>query len=113
MNCIDAIEGTVKRILDGLQHVNREQGLDDTEHIRNVRVVIDGTNRFIAENPEISCEPRTLQKVLYTYAKRLWMEELAAREPRPTDVDPADPASAASYPAYYFDHIYAKGTYPP
>lgn len=113
MNCIDAIEGTVKQILDGLQHLYREQGLDDTEHIRNVRIVIDGTDRFIAENPEIACKPRTLQKVLYAYAKQLWMEAVSAREPHLADTAPADPAHAASYPAYYFDHIYANGIYPP
>ena len=47
MKCIDAIEGTVKSILQQLHGLCVSiRHLDDTEYVRNVKAVIDATQEL-------------------------------------------------------------------
>lgn len=49
MNCIDAVEGTAKTIIDGLFRLFIENNLDDTEYIRNIKAVMDSTDVFFTK----------------------------------------------------------------
>src|SRR5210317_1506172 len=73
MNNLDAIEGSVKSILEKLHGVWIDAHLEDSEYIRNTKGVIDAAERFVRENQEITREPEILIKVLYRYAKQLWL----------------------------------------
>lgn len=112
MNCIDSVEGTVKSIIDRLNQTAIENRLDDTEFIRLIKAVIEASDAFIQNNREILATPEVLADVLYRYAKALW---LARSEPE-VRADPslteAERSEQIEYQHYYFDHIYAKGTYP-
>ena len=104
MQSIDAIEGTVKFILENLHRQAGESGWDDTEYIASVKTVMEAVDRFIEENQEIINEPRLLHDVLYGHAKNLWLSTLNESDPQ------AQPDEA--YSEYYFDYIYQHGIYP-
>jgi hypothetical protein len=72
MKCIDAIEGTVKCILNRIHEVSLEDRRDDSEYIRSVKAVIDATDNFIEGNQEIIPDRDLLKNVLYRYSKELW-----------------------------------------
>ncbi len=115
MKCIDAIEGTVKKVIDRIHYNFVEDRQDDTEYIRNVRQVIDAACTFVKENKEVIPEPEALHRVLYEYAKELWMDQLqrsfGSGEDPAQDVAPSQ--EDIEYYEYYYDHIYRYGTYPP
>ncbi len=112
MKCIDAIEGTVKTILNHLHAVSIEDHLDDTEYVRNARAVIEATHQFIVNNPEIVENPQLLKDVLYAYSRNLWLN---GQQPS-TQQDQAKPDGAATeeeeYQTYYYDYLYHRGIYP-
>ena len=113
MNCIDAVEGSVKSIISELYRVYVEYNLDDTEYIRNVKTIIDGTDFFIQENREIVTEPQILKDVLYGFSKGLWMEGLKEDVLQASFSKQADSVlEGKEYLDYYFDHIYGQGDYP-
>jgi hypothetical protein len=72
MKCIDAIEGTVKCILNRIHEVSLEDRRDDSEYVRSVKAVIDATDIFIEGNKEIIPDRDLLKNVLYRYSKDLW-----------------------------------------
>jgi hypothetical protein len=72
MKCIDAIEGTVKCILNRIHEVSLEDRMDDSEYVRSVKAVIDATDDFVEGNQEIVPDPNLLKNVLYSYSKELW-----------------------------------------
>jgi hypothetical protein len=109
MNNLDAIEGSVKSILEKLHNVWIDAHLDDSEYIRNTQAVIDATDRYIQENPEITNEPQILKDVLYQYAKKLWLSHKTTVEKPITDESEND----GDYSEYCFDYIYKHGVYPP
>ena len=47
MNNLDAIEGSVKSILENLHGVWIDSHLDDSEYIRNTRAVIDSADHYV------------------------------------------------------------------
>lgn len=111
MNCIDAVEGTAKSIIDGLFQLFIGSNYDDTEYIRNVKKAMDSTGLFLQNNREITGDPETLKKVLYEYAKDLWLKNLV------NNINTDDKSSEkvlekVEYHEYYFNHIYNHGTYP-
>ena len=111
MNCIDAVEGTAKSIINGLFQLFIEANSDDTEYIRNVKKVLDSTCLFLQNNREITGDLETLKKVLYEYAKDLWIKNLV------NNINTDDKSSEkvlekVEYHEYYFNHIYNHGTYP-
>lgn len=108
MNNIDVIEGSIKIILAELDAVWRDAHLEDSEYIRNTKAVIDGADRFIRENVEITTAPDVLVNVLYEYAKETWLAHRTTVE-KPTGVD--QPANG-DYDEYCFDYIYKHGVYP-
>ena len=116
MNCIDAIEGTVKCILDELHKLSVQDRLDDTEYIRSVKAVINATDLFINHNKEIFSEPSVLRKILYSYSKDLWLENLEKEIKVKTVKAPAKKKEQYfnndGYPDYYYDFIYENGNYP-
>ena len=113
MNCIDAIEGTVKSILNHLYRMLQEGNIDDTEYMRDVKAVIDGTDLFILENQEIACKPDTLEKVLYGYARDLWLRHRAEQSSdQGPDVPPDKEETTHEYQGYCYDHFYHHGVYP-
>ena len=64
MNTIDVIEGAAKSIITQFLRIFAEDGLDDTEYVRNVKAVIDGMDLFILKNREIIDDPKMLKQVL-------------------------------------------------
>ena len=111
MNCIDAVEGTVKSIINGLFQLFVESGLDDTEYIRSVKRVLDSTDTFLQNNKEIAGNPKTLKDVLYGYAKDLWLKQLI-NQTKANDDGKEEVFEKMEYLDYYFDYIYSRGTYP-
>lgn len=109
MNCIDAVEGTAKSMLDKFMDLAAENRLDASEYIRNVKTVIDATVQFVKNNPEVSEAPDLIQGVLHDYAKSLWLTRLE----KSADVDQAaDCGPDMDYQAYCYDYVYAHGNYP-
>ena len=111
MNCIDAVEGTAKSIIDGLFQLFIESSHDDTEYIRNIKKVIDSTDLFLQNNREITGDPETLKNFLYGYAKDLWIKNIVNNiktEDRISDMV----LEKVEYHEFYFNHIYNHGTYP-
>jgi len=108
MKCIDAIEGTVKTILNHMHAVSLEEHLDDTEYVRNARAVIEAAYQFIVNNPEIVEDPQLLKDVLYGYSRRLW---LSGQQP-PPPAEQTGKAEEEEYQTYYYDYLYHRGIYP-
>ena len=115
MNCIDAIEGTVKHIIIHIFNQYVTFGQDDTEFILNVKSVIEGTEEFVLKNSDIINNPKTLKTVLYDLAKELWLQHLK-KQPAPSiEGSPSQKQNEADedgYYEYYYDHIYHHGVYP-
>lgn len=109
MNNLDAIEGSVKSILEKLHGVWIDAHLDDSEYIRNTKAVIEAADRFIQENREITTAPDILINVLYLYAKELWLTHKTTVEK--TVAGESD--ENGDYSEYCFDYIYKHGVYPP
>ncbi len=112
MKCIDAIEGTVKKILNHMHAVSIEDHLDDTEYVRNVRAVIEATYQFIVNNPEIVETPQLLKDVLYGYSRRLWLSGQQTSAPPPPAEQTGTAAEEEEYQTYYYDYLYHRGIYP-
>jgi hypothetical protein len=113
MKCIDAIEGNVKSIIQRLHSVCIEDRLDDSEYIRNMKAVIDGTSEFAKNNPEIVTDPEILAQVLYHHSRDLWLK---SQQPQETISEQEKPAlladSDGEYETYYYDYLYHRGLYP-
>ena len=73
MKCIDVIEGTVKSILTQVLSVSIEDRLDDTEYVRMAKAIIDATDHFVSNNPELVDDPQLLKRVLYDFSRNLWL----------------------------------------
>ena len=112
MNPIDAIEGTVKSILDQWHAVFIEQHLDDSEYVRNVKAVLDATAQYLSNNPEIVDNPKLLLDVLYIHSRNLWLmgAEAAAQEAT-TKIKPIS-QETEEYQTYYYDYLFHQGIYP-
>jgi hypothetical protein len=111
MKCIDAIEGTVKNVLNRIHAVSLQDKLDDTEYVRNVKAIIDATDQFIRNNPELMDDPKLMRDELYRYSRDLWMMNAQTSE------DSAAPkkesgTDAQEYQTYYYDFLYNIGNYP-
>jgi len=111
MNCIDAVEGTTKNIIDGLFQLFVEYNLDDTEYIRNIKTVMDSTDVFLQNNKELYGNPHTLKKVLYEHAKDLWLNNVFNKIGA-DNISREQVSDKIEYNGYYFDYIYNHGTYP-
>jgi hypothetical protein len=114
MNCVDAIEGSVKNIIVKLHEVFLEDKLDDSDYIRNIKAVINGSNEFVQSNKEIISDPKILERVLYEFSKEIWLSELKNRlEQEPaTEDSKKDDSENEEYYGYYFDYLYAHDIYP-
>ena len=139
MKCIDAIEGTVKCILNRIHEVSLEDRMDDSEYVRSVKAVIDATDDFVEGNQEVLQDRDLLKNVLYSYSKDLWRkaagdapqapdatlfaESAPAKDAgaggrtardRAQDKDPSEEAACENdgYRDYYFDYLYRHGVYP-
>ncbi len=114
MNCIDAIEGSFKCLINRFHQAYLDENSDDTIYVRNVRSVIEGLEDFIQHNKELQfVDPRILRNVIYGYALDKWLkgvQDLAVKENHPY----AKPVGSESdeYHRYYFDYIYHNGMYP-
>lgn len=111
MNCIDAVEGIAKSIINGLFHLFMESKADDTEYIRNIKTVMDSTDLFLQNNREITGDPETLKKVLYEYARALWINNLVSSI-KTDDVSSEQIIEKVEYHEYCFNYIYNHGIYP-
>jgi hypothetical protein len=112
MKCIDAVEGTMKTVLGEIFKRFVDERLDDSDYIREIKSILEGTEHFIRDNPEITSEPDILLEVLYSHSKDLWMERI--RECWEAEGEEADETELQdiAYHNYYFDYIYHTGTYP-
>lgn len=106
MNCIDAIEGTAKKVISDFYAMHQAGEMDDTEFARNARVLIDGTRKFVGDNCEITPHPELLKTVLFEYARTLWKSSREAK------AKTRGPSGDRGYDDYYFDYIFRHGTYP-
>lgn len=104
---IDAVEGTVKCIIDRFFAAYAEDRPDDTELIKNIKSVIEAAEFFVKQNGDLLCEPGILANVLYEYAKGKWMAHLV-KEGVLQGISKED-----GYYGYYFDYIFRSGDYPP
>lgn len=113
MKCIDAIEGTLKNIITKFHQVFIEDGLDDTEYVRNIKIVIDGTDAFLQGNKEIFTEPHMLKQVLYAFSKELWLKGLKNIRSQELTLD-GETCNCENdgFDEYYYDYIYNHGVYP-
>ena len=113
MKCIDAIEGNVKKIISRIHDVSVEQQIEDSEFIRNVKVVLAATVEFLDENREITDAPELLHDILLEHARNKWINGALAAAPDSTDPQPdASEAPQSEYLAYYFDTLYKSGNFP-
>jgi len=114
MNCIDAIEGSFKCLINRFHQAYLDENPDDTIYVRNVRSVIEGLEDFIQHNKELQLiDPKILRNVIYGYARDKWLKsvrDLTGRE-SPRAAKPDNPESDEYY-RYYFDYIYHHGMYP-
>ena len=109
MNCIDAIEGMAKALLEKFLDVSMEYRMDVSEYIRNVKTVIDTVILFVKNNPEVSETPELIEDVLYDWAKAKWL----ARLEKTIDTDEETGAMRdLEYQAYCYDYLFAHGNYP-
>ena len=114
MKCIDAIEGTAKSIIKELHtnHIQNGVSADDSEYIYNVKMVINATDLYVRDHPELIEDPQILKQVLYEYSRNLW---LTGQEPGKTHSDVATGQTESDpleYQTYYYDYIYNRGVYP-
>ncbi len=107
MNCIDAIEGTAKKIILDFHTMHQLGEMDDTEFARDIRIVIDGAGVFVTNNCEITPNPELLKTVLFEYARELWKNTQNAKADSQNKC-----SSDEGYDDYYFDYIFRHGIYP-
>ena len=112
MNCIDAIEGMVKKIIDCTYEDLCSDFLDDTEYIRNTKTAIVAVETFTHENKEITPLPDVLKNVLYEYAKGKWIAYHLEIENDKTTAGPDESPIDFDYFNYYYDYIYEHGVQP-
>jgi hypothetical protein len=114
MNCVDLVEKVIESIITKLHEVFINESLDDSEYIRNVKAVLDGTSEYVQANKETLENLENLQQKLYDFSKRLWLSELKKRLQQ--ESESADPPENGTenddYYEYYFDYIYAHDNYP-
>jgi hypothetical protein len=109
MNCIDAIEGMAKALLEKFLDVSVEYRMDASEYIRNVKAVIDTVILFVKNNPAVSETPELIEGVLYDWAKAKWL----ARLEKTVDMDAEKRTMRdLEYQAYCYDYLFAHGNYP-
>jgi hypothetical protein len=85
--------------------------LDDTEYVRNVKAVIDGTDEFLNENKEIIDDSSILTQDLYQYSKELWLFNLKKSVEKEESEKKWGPADDEYY-EYFYDFIYTHNMYP-
>lgn len=110
MKCIDSIEGTVKCILKKMHVMSLENQLDDSEYIRNVKAIIDATEQYVHNNPEVVLDSHLLKKVLYVHSRDLWLGNQSEEKQTPPAKDEDD--EALEYKTYYYDYVYNHNVYP-
>ncbi|MCX5882697.1 MAG: hypothetical protein NTU74_13125 [Deltaproteobacteria bacterium] len=114
MNCIDAIEGSFKCLINRFHQVYLDESLDDTIYVRNIRSLIEGLDDFIQHNKELQLiDPKILKSVIYGYAKDKWLKsirDLISKEHPPAGISIG--TESDEYYLYYFDYIYHHGMYP-
>jgi hypothetical protein len=111
MKCIDAIEGTVKCIINQWHELCVEHRLEDSEYVRNVKSVIDGTRHFLDDNPEVVENPQLLFEVLYDYSRERWLSCQLSPDDEAVNIAPPD-AETQEYRTYFYDYLYHRGIYP-
>jgi len=111
MKCIDAIEGTVKCIIKEMHATHMLNSADDSEYIYNAKTVIDATDQYVRNHPEIVDNPDILKQVLYVYSRNLW---LLGQQPDAATADAKSTLDSENeeYQTYYYDYIYNRGVYP-
>lgn len=113
MNLIDAIEGTTKCIIHKFYQVFIEDGLEDTEYVRNVKAVIEGVDDFMQNNKEILSNPEMLKRVLYSYSKELWLKNIEKdRIKKDISITENINFKYDEYNEYYYNYIYHHGDFP-
>ncbi len=121
MRCTEAVEKTVKEILNRMHGVYMTERYDDSEHIRNIKAVIEGADAFLRAEEAFTASADQLQKEFFQYGRSLWLEyalekketdSLPETEESKSDKGKDDRGEDENYLEYYFDHIYYKGDYP-
>lgn len=110
MKCIDSIEGTVKCILNKMHTMSIEHHLDDSEYIRNSKAIIDATEQYINNNPEVVQDPQLLKQVLYIHSRNLWLIDHSTGS-KTQPLDRLD-VETQDYQTYYYDYVYNQSVYP-
>lgn len=112
MKCIDAIEGTAKKIISQMHTVFIDGGLDDSEFIRNIKAVIEATDQFLQDNPELIEDRQLLKQVLYRYSRDIWLMGQRGVEPQAPEFKDTLSTESEEYQTYYYDYLYNQGLYP-
>jgi hypothetical protein len=94
-----------------MHNMSIENQLDDSEYIRNAKTIIDATERYLDDNPEVVQDPQLLKQVLYVHSRNLWLMNQSpgtAKMPETIDID----NDSQEYQTYYFDYVYNHSVYP-
>ncbi len=111
MDCADAVKRAIECVLAKLHDGCVEDRLDDTEYIRNVRAVLEGTDMFFRDNAEILGDPQEVKASLHEFSKTLWMHHLEKIRKKETDMKDEE-AEDDGYYDYYYNYVYTHGVYP-
>ncbi|MDM8516154.1 hypothetical protein QUF76_08145 [Desulfobacterales bacterium HSG16] len=113
MECIDAIEANLKRVLERLYKLFAENGTDDSEYIRNVKAVLEGTAIFLNENRDFFKNVDALNSNLYDFSKSLWLNHIKTVLSKEDTADKKETAlEDKGYHSYYYDYIFNHDIYP-
>jgi hypothetical protein len=113
MNCIDAIEGMAKGIIDAYLRELIEERMDDSDYVRNVKVLINATSTYVQEHQVIFSNPKLLKNLLDTYAKELWLtQQRRSAAENDSAKDGQSAAERDEYNNFFYDHLYMNDTYP-
>jgi hypothetical protein len=110
MQCIDAIEGMTKAVIQTMFDDFLRNKLDDSEYIRNIKSVIQASDCFLKANNELMNEPETFSRELYRFAKSLWLQHRI--QICPAEDETRNDTEEDGYYEYYFDYLYQYGKYP-
>ncbi len=113
MNCIDAIEGTVKSILRQVCQASVEADSDDSDYVQKVKVILKATEKYAKKNRDVVPQPEILGKVLYEYSRSLWLNR------KKTSNSSKNAANKKTlndenhdYQVYYYDYLFHNDQYP-
>jgi hypothetical protein len=76
------------------------------------KAVIDATDQFVGDNPELVEDPQLLKRVLYDFSRNLWLMKQQKNGDSPDNESEIMASEDTEYQTYYYDYLYHRGLYP-